>query len=329
MNIDACETFRRSRAYRPVPAMTSLRSRILHRTLARVSSALDRSLSVQVQRTRLDEIARRGIRLPKGITVSGVQACGVHAEWVQAGDVAPQNAILYLHGGGYCICSPDTHRGLAARLALASGARVLLLAYRLAPEHPFPAALEDTLSAYYWLLGQGLSPAKISIGGDSAGGGLVVACSLSLRDASAPLPAALFCLSPWIDLTYSGETIHTLADVDPLLKPGKTSVMTSIVSYYAGTHNPAEALISPLFADLHGLPPLLVHVGSDEILLSDSTRLAEKARCAGVQVTLQVWEGMWHVFQVFAPYVPEAQQSIDRIGEFVRQHTGEHSRGNR
>lgn len=306
--------------------MTSLRSRILHRTLARVSSALDRRLSVQEQRTRLDEIARRGIRLPKGVTVSRVQAGGVYAEWVEPCDVAPQHAILYLHGGGYCICSLDTHRGLAARLALASGMRVLLIAYRLAPEHPYPAALEDSLGAYHWLLGHGFSPARIAIGGDSAGGGLALACALSLRDACAPLPAAIFCLSPWTDLTYSGETIHTLADVEPLLKPGKTSIMTSIVSYYAGTHNPAEALISPLFADLHGLPPLLIHVGSDEILLSDSTRFAEKARCAEVEVTLEIWEGMWHVFQVFAPYVPEAQQSIDKIGEFVRQHTSGHSR---
>ena len=297
--------------------MSSLRSRILHRTLRRVTSALDRRLSIQEQRTRLDGIARRGIRLPKGVTVRGLQAGGIHAEWIEALGVASQNAILYLHGGGYCSCSLDTHRGLAARLALASGARVLVIAYHLAPEFPFPAALEDALGAYRWLLGQGLPPENIAIAGDSAGGGLTLACALSLRDASEPLPAALVCLSPWTDLTFSGETIRTLAGVDPLLKPGRLP----IAAYYTGSHDPAEALISPLFADLRGLPPLLIHVGSDEILLSDSTRLAEKARCAGVDVTLEIWKDMWHVFQVFAPYVPEAQESIDLIGAFVRRHT--------
>ncbi len=297
--------------------MTSLRSRILHRTLQRVTSVLDMSLSVQEQRTRMDEIARRGIRLLKGVTVRIVQAGGVHAEWIEPIGADAHKAILYLHGGGYCLCSLDTHRGLAARLALASGAPVLLIAYRLAPEYPFPAALEDALAAYHWLLGQGLSPANIAIGGDSAGGGLTLACAVSLRDAPTPLPAALVCLSPWTDLTFSGETFRTLAKVDPVLKPGKTPR----VDYYAGAHDPAEALISPLFADLHGLPPLLIHVGTDEILLSDSTRLAEKARLAGVNVSIKIWTDMWHVFQVFAPYVPEAQESIDLIGEFVKSHT--------
>jgi acetyl esterase/lipase len=162
-----------------------------------------------------------------------------------------------------------------------------------------------------------LPPENIVIGGDSAGGGLTLACALSLRDRDEPLPAALVCLSPWTDLTFSGETIQTLAGVDPLLKPNKLPV----AAYYTGSHDPAEALISPLFADLHGLPPLLIHVGSDEILLSDSTRLAEKARRAGVEVSLEIWKDMWHVFQVFAPYVPEAQESIDLIGAFVKRHT--------
>jgi acetyl esterase/lipase len=265
----------------------------------------------------MDEIARRGIRLPKGVTVRTVQAGGVHAEWIEPVGIETNAAILYLHGGGYCICSLDTHRGLAARLALASGIPVLLIAYRLAPEHPFPAALEDTLAAYRWLLGQGFSPKHIAIGGDSAGGGLTLACAVSLRDAKIPLPAALFCLSPWNDLTFSGETVRTLANVDPVLKLGKTPR----TEYYAGTHDPANPLISPLFADLQGLPPLLIHVGADEILLSDSTRLEEKARLAGVDVSVKIWKGMWHVFQVFAPYVPEAQESINLVGTFIKRHT--------
>jgi len=298
-------------------AVTSLRSRILHRTLQRVTDVLDTRFSVQEQRTKLDEIARRGIRLPKGVTARTVMAGGVHAEWIEPVEAASRKAILYLHGGGYCICSIDTHRGLAARLALASSTPVLLIAYRLAPEHPFPAALEDAQSAYLWLLGQGISPKNIAISGDSAGGGLTLACAVNLRNAGNRLPGALVCISPWTDLTFSGETVQTLADVDPVLKLGKAPD----ADYYTGAHDPADPLISPLFADLSGLPPLLIHVGTDEILLSDSTRLAEKARLAGVDVTIKIWKDMWHVFQVFAPYVPEAQQSIDLIGAFIKKHT--------
>jgi acetyl esterase/lipase len=297
--------------------MPSLRSRILHRTLQRVTSALDARISVQEQRTRLDEMARRGIRLPKGVTVRTVQAGGIHAEWIEPAAASPQRVILYLHGGGYCICSLDTHRGLAARLALAGGSRLLLLDYRLAPEHPFPAALEDALTAYRWLLAEGVSPARMAIAGDSAGGGLTLATAVSLRKGGDPLPAALALISPWSDLTFSGDTIRTLADVDPVLKvDGKL-----LVDYYTGQHDPADPHISPLFADLRGLPPLFIQVGSDEILLSDSTRLAEKARLAGVDVTLEVWKGMWHVFQVFAPYVPEAQKAIDQIAAHIKAHT--------
>ncbi len=192
-----------------------------------------------------------------------------------------------------------------------------MLDYRLAPEHPFPAALEDALTAYRWLLAEGVSPARMAIAGDSAGGGLTLATAVSLREGGDPLPAALALISPWSDLTFSGDTIHTLADVDPVLKvDGKP-----LVDYYTAQHNPAAPLISPLFADLHGLPPLFIQVGSDEILLNDSTRLAEKARLAGVDVTLEVWKGMWHVFQVFAPYVPEAQKAIEQMAAYIEAHT--------
>jgi monoterpene epsilon-lactone hydrolase len=297
--------------------MTSLRSRILHRTLQRVTGALALNLSVQEQRTRMDELARRGIRLPRGVTVRTVRAGGIHAEWIEPIGINPERAILYLHGGGYCLGSLDTHRGLAARLALASQARVLIIAYRLAPEHPFPAALEDSLAAYRWMIGQGIPPHCISVGGDSAGGGLTLATAVSLRDAGEPLPAALFLLSPWTDLTVSDESIHTKRPVDPIF--GSNGDRLGFAPAYLGAHDPAHPMISPLFADLHGLPPALIHVGSDEILLDDSTRLEEKLKAAGVNTRLKFWTGMWHVFQIFAPYVPEAQQSIDQIGEFIYQ----------
>ena len=265
--------------------MTSLRSRILHITLQRVTGAIALDHSTQEQRTRLDELARRGIRLPRGVTVSTTRAGDVHAEWIEPSGTDTKRVILYLHGGGYCICSLDTHRGLAARLALAAQARVLSIAYRLAPENPFPDALEDSLAAYRWLLGQGISPNQIAIGGDSAGGGLTLATAVSLRNEGEPLPAALFLLSPWTDLTFSGESVQAKRKVDPIFGHNGSP---QYVSPYVGSYDPAYPLISPLFADLHGLPPVLIHVGSDEILLDDSTRVHEKLRTAGVESRLKV-----------------------------------------
>ena len=298
--------------------MTSLRSRILHQTLQRVAGTLALNLPLQVQRTRMDQLARRGIRIPKGVTVRTVQAGGIHAEWIDPADMDPHRTILYLHGGGYCICSLDTHRGLAARLALAARARVLIIDYRLAPEHPFPAALEDASAAYRWLLAQGISERQIAIGGDSAGGGLTLATAVGLREGSQALPAALFLLSPWTDLTFSGDSIHTKKEVDPIF--GGDGNRLGFAPAYLGVNDPTNPLISPLFADLHELPPTLIQVGSDEILLDDSVRLEEKLKAAQVPTRLVVWQGMWHVFQVFAPYAPEAQQAIFQVGDFIREH---------
>ena len=297
--------------------MTSLRSRILHMTLKRVVSTLDPHLTIQEQRTRFDEMARRGTRIPKGVTAFSVQVDGVHAEWVEPSGENPQRTILYLHGGGYCICSIDTHRGLAARLAMASGMPVLIIAYRLAPEDPFPAALEDALIAYRWLLRQGISPRQIAIGGDSAGGGLTISTSVSLRETGEPLPAAIFLLSPWTDLTFSGDSIRTRKKADPIFNHNDDSF--KFAPSYLGFHDPTNPSISPLFADLAGLPTTLIQVGNDEILLDDSTRLEKNMKVAGVDARLEVWKGMWHVFQVFAPFAPESQLAIEKIGYFLRQ----------
>ena len=297
--------------------MSSLRSRILHRTLQRVTGALAFDFSIQEQRTRLNELARRGIRLPRGVSVRTVQAGGVHAEWIEPIGMEPKKTILYLHGGGYCICSLDTHRGLASRVALAGRANVLIIDYRLAPEHPFPAALDDTLTAYRWLLAQGIPADQIIVGGDSAGGGLTLATTIRLRDLGESLPAALFLLSPWTDLTFSGESIHTRKELDPIF--GGEGNRLGFAPAYLGSYNPANPLISPLFSELHSLPPTLIQAGSDEMLLDDSTRLENKMKSAGTAVRLTVWEGMWHVFQAYAPYVPEAQQAICQVGDFIME----------
>lgn len=199
---------------------------------------------------------------------------------------------------------------------MASRGRALAVDYRLAPEHPFPAALEDCLATYRWLLQSGISPQNITIGGLSAGGNLTLAMLLSLRDAGDPLPAAAVCLSAITDMELTGESFRS--NSDPMLTADFTM---RVVKQYVGNHERHSPLLSPLYGDLHGLPPILIQVGEDELLLSDATRLAERASTAGVDVTLEVWPKMWHGWHLFAPYLPEAQRAVDAIGRFVRDQT--------
>ena len=249
--------------------------------------------------------------------VTSVDANGVPAQWVAAHNASDDSAILYLHGGGYVIGSVDTHRELAARISRSTGSRVLTIDYRMAPENSFPAAVEDATNAYHWLLEQGINPRQMAIAGDSAGGGLAVATLVSLRDSGDLLPACSVLLSPWVDMEGIGETMTSNADVDPMV--GKESLIAMAGLYLDGA-DPRTPLAAPLYADLTGLPPTLIQVGTWETLLSDSTRLAEKAESAGVDVTIEQWDEMIHVWHIFAPMLPEGQQAIDRIGEFVRQH---------
>jgi acetyl esterase/lipase len=271
----------------------------------------------------MDILARRqliedmtvGAPLPDGTVHTPVDAGGVASEWVEVPEGSSTATILYLHGGGYTIGSMRTHRALVARLAAASVARGLTIDYRLGPEHPFPAAVEDAVSAYRWLVRGGADPATVVVAGDSAGGGLTVALLLALRDAGEPLPAAGVCISPWTDLACTGESMTTRAAADPMVQ--RDGLRQMAAAYLAGA-DPRTPLASPLYAELHGLPPLLVHVGSAETLLDDATRLAEKARAAGVRVDLEVWDDMIHVWHAFAPLLPEAGDAIARVGGWVR-----------
>ncbi len=293
--------------------MASPESRQIRATFGNDRETVDVPLAVERQAW---QAAAEQTALPPGITIAPVDAGGVPGEWVGNPEAELQQALLLLHGGGYNAGSCVTHRELAARLCVASGARVLLIDYRSAPEDPFPAAVEDAAAAYQWLLEYGLSPEQIIIGGDSAGGGLALATMVWARDHGVALPVAGVLLSPWVDLALAGPTMETRAAVDPMVSAAS---LRRAAKWYLGDGDPKQPLASPLYAEMHGLPPLLLLVGDDEVLLSDSTRLAERARDAGVDVTLDVWEGMWHVFPAFAGTLPEGRQAIERIGAFIRQ----------
>jgi acetyl esterase/lipase len=262
--------------------------------------------------------ATAALQVAADVTTTRVDAGGVPAEWIAAPGAVAERVVLYLHGGGYVVCSVSTHRDLISRIARAAEARALGVEYRLAPEHPFPAAVEDATAAYRWLLASGVNPAGIAIAGDSAGGGLTIATLVALRQAGDPLPAAAVCLSPWVDLEGTGDSMTTKAAADPFVR---MEMIQFMAQQYLGDRSLRTPLAAPLYADLQGLPPLLIQVGTAEVLLDDSTRLAERARAAGVPVTLDVWDDMIHVWQLFAPMLPEGQQAIERIGMFIREHT--------
>ncbi|HEV3281846.1 MAG TPA: alpha/beta hydrolase [Acidimicrobiales bacterium] len=255
---------------------------------------------------------------PEGIALEPVALGGRRGERLVPPAAREDATVLYLHGGGYCTGSLDSHRGLAGRIALAAGCPVVTLDYRLAPEHPHPAALDDALAAYHDLLAGGSRPDRIAIAGDSAGGGLTVATLVALRDGGSPLPAAAVCLSPWVDLTQTAGSYDRVGPRDPMIT--KSGLDLFARSYLAGTAA-SSALASPLFADLSGLPPVLVEVGEREALVDDATRLADRLRAAGVSVSLTIWPELIHVFQAFpGSVVPEADQSIDAVGSFLSHH---------
>jgi acetyl esterase/lipase len=257
-------------------------------------------------------------------TTEDLSASGVRARWIAAPNARADHVLMYLHGGGYKMGSLASHHDLMARLSAAARCRVLGVDYRLLPEHRFPAPVDDALAVYHWLLEQGFAPQHLAIAGDSAGGGLTAATLVALRDSGKPLPAAAVMLSAWTDLAADGPSYITRADADPI---HQRPMIQALAAQYLGPEgDPRDPLASPLYADLAGLPPLLLQVGDRETGLDDSILFAEKARQAGVEVELEVWPQMIHVFQQFAEDLPQAREAIARIGGFLEQKWQTHMR---
>jgi len=265
----------------------------------------------------IQQLGAARIALAKGVRREVVQANSLRCEWLIPEHPQPTAVLLYLHGGGFVYGLYAAHRWMASYLAKSANIRTLAVDYRLAPEHPFPAALDDVLAAYRWLLTEGIAPHQIVVGGDSAGGTLTVALLLKLRDMGEPLPAAGFCLSPALDMEGTGETFHSKAD--PLMRAKGARAMLRHYIGNADVHNP---YLAPIHGDLTGFPPLLIQVGGDEILRSDAERLAALSAKAGVPATLQIYPRMWHVWQLFVPFMPEAKDACDKIARFINSHLG-------
>lgn len=296
--------------------MASIRSQLLAIFLRMtVKQKFAKSGDLIKERESMDKMSAMSVKCERGqLAVLG----GVPGEWHEAQLGSKETVVLYLHGGGYVLGSPTSHGGLAGLMANLAQARVFVLDYRLAPEKPFPGALDDAISAYKALLENAEKPEKIVIAGDSAGGGLAVALMVALKEEGIPLPAAGVCLSPWADLSFSGDSMQTNAKADSILC--KESLVWLGKQYLADLAA-NDSRVSPIFADLTGLPPLLIQVGSNEVLLDDAVRLNKMAKKAGVDSTLEVWDGQVHVWQLMSKLIPEARQALQRIGTFIKTYT--------
>jgi monoterpene epsilon-lactone hydrolase len=291
-----------------------------------VMSTLLRYRMKPLSKHRLDPVKVRAAtakpvanpRVPAGWSVRPSPTLPLKGDWIECDGGDPGRTVLYLHGGGYFFCSPETHRSITVALAATADAQVFALDYRLAPEHPFPAAIEDAVAAYRHLVSEGVPAKRIVIGGDSAGGGLTLATLLSLRAAGDELPAGAFLFSPWTDLAGTGETLVTNDKSDVMFYGAG---LRAGAGYYLGTASPTDPLASPLYADLSGLPPLFVQVSGSEVLLADSTRLVDKARAAGVPVEFEIWPKLPHVWQIMTPFLPEARAALAKTAGFIRRVT--------
>jgi monoterpene epsilon-lactone hydrolase len=243
---------------------------------------------------------------------------GVKAEWIVAPSALPERVILFLHGGGYVLGSINSHRDICERLSSTAKARVLAVDYRLAPEYPFPAAIEDALTAYKWLLQQGIDPRLLAIAGDSAGGGLALATMLAVKDEGLPLPSCAALMSPWVDMEMIGHSLDANDAIDPMVH---RPMVESMVQMFVGDDNRRNQLANPLYGDFTGLPPMIVHSGSRETLLDDAVRVVDKARQAGVEVTYRIYDGQIQVFHIFASRLEEGATAIEELGDFIAEHS--------
>jgi monoterpene epsilon-lactone hydrolase len=307
--------------------MTSLKSQLLYFMMHKrhlfqfklKPEAWDFNTSIPAFRQLCEESnAKMASQMPADVEVSAFQIGDMHAEWLIPTGADKNKVILYTIGGGYVSGTCSDHRQFVAKIAQRSGVTILMFDHRLAPEHPYPAALDDSITAYQWLLHQGTAPENIVIMGESAGGGLCLTTLLAIRDKGMPQPAGGVALSPWTDLKLTGESYRTKAKVC-ISPPGMSAVCSK---YYYGDHDPEDPWISPLYGDLHGLPPLFINVGSYETMLDDSTRFAEKAKSTGVDMTLVVGEKMIHCYPLLAPMIPEATQAMNEICGFIRERLG-------
>ena len=272
---------------------------------------------IAAMRRRMDRV---GGRLPEGVWTERAEVGGVGGEWIVPDGAEAGAAVLYLHGGGFVAGSVDSHRALVGHLAKSLGCRLLVPGYRLAPEHRHPAALDDATAVYLALIAEhGADPARTAVMGDSAGGGLTAALLVALRDGGHRSPAAAVLISPWVDLTASGESMRTRAEADPMIAPADIAAMAR---HYLGDVDPATPSASPLFADLGGLPPLLVQVGDAEVLLDDAVRFARRVEEAGGEIEIEVWPEMTHVWHGSVGFVPESDAAVARIAEVVRPRLG-------
>ncbi len=269
---------------------------------------------VPKMRKRLDQLGRLS-RSARDVAIEEKAIAGLHAEWYRPQQAKAGKLLLYLHGGAYALGSCDSHRKLVTHMAKEGNIEAVMPEYRLAPEHPFPAGLDDAVAIYKALLASGYDAADIIISGDSAGGGLSVATMLQLRHQGLPLPGAAVLLSPFLDMSASGESVKTRASRDPWFRPDEIEV---VIRYYCPNEDVRNPLLSPVFANVAGLPPTLIQVGDDEILLSDSARFADKLKTAGIDVELEVFPEMWHVFQLFVGKMPESKAAIRKIGAYIQ-----------
>lgn len=283
----------------------------------RLLGAKPRPVGWEERRHRIEEVGSVW-PVADDIRLQDVRLNGLDAEWSIAPGSDAARVLLFFHGGGYCSGSILSHRRLVTEAGRTAAVRTLALGYRLAPEHPFPSALDDAIAAWRFLLAQGYSPKDIVVGGDSAGGGLTLALIMDLRDRGEALPACAWLISPWTDLTMSGDTLTTKDAVDPLIHKGYLGELAD--AYLAGGADPADPRVSPLFADLSKLPPLLIQVGSAETLLSDATRLAAKAGAADVAVTLEIWPHMIHAWQLWNAKLKPGREALVSAGTFMRRY---------